>query len=103
MATSREQFLVPYPIGLPLTYNLRASEEVITQTLVLDGTWIDDIQMTTSYRTYPKSGSVDIRASWHYYNGSALRYIGGGKIRNGVGYGYTGYVLAAGLEMHFIC
>ena len=76
-------------------------KENIIKTLVVSGVWIDDIQMTTIYRTYPNVGNTG--GGLYYYSGSALRYIGGGETRTGIIYGYTGHVLAAGLEMHFLC
>ena len=65
------------------------------------GSVVDDIQITTSYRTYPKFGGTG--GGYSYSSGLALRYIGCGESSRGIKEGVSSHVLAAGVELHFIC
>ena len=65
------------------------------------GSWVNDIQITTSYRTYPKFGNNG--GSYSYSSGLALRYIGCGESSRAMEDELSSHVLAAGVELHFVC
>ena len=87
--------------GWPSMYVQLGDDEFITHTLVRQGSLVDDVQITTCYRTYPRVGSNGGRP--YYNSGSALRYIGSGNAMNTKRIGGSNYVVAAGLRMYFIC
>ena len=65
------------------------------------GSWVNNIQITTSYRTYPKFGNNG--GVYSTSSGLALRYIGCGESSRAMENGLSSHVLAAGVELHFIC